>query len=147
MKLPKYNLAYNTRDLLRSLVITAGERKPYFPFCSTLVCPSSWLAPILDLIEVNFETSTWSTSSLFPCVWLCNHSWPSDIITASSLTFVIEYFQTCDAKWHEIRHGKQCKTDLKTFEAIQDRLKDVPRREYLKETNMCQRASKGLKEK
>ena len=27
MKLPKYNLAYNTRDQLQSMAINAGERK------------------------------------------------------------------------------------------------------------------------
>ena len=27
MKLPKYNLAYNTQDQLQSLAINAGERK------------------------------------------------------------------------------------------------------------------------
>ena len=27
MKLPKYNLAYNTRDQLQSLAINAGEKK------------------------------------------------------------------------------------------------------------------------
>ena len=29
MKLPKYNLGYNTRDQLRSLAISASERKQF----------------------------------------------------------------------------------------------------------------------
>ena len=43
MKLPKYNLGYNTRDQLRSLAISASERKhylsivqPHFSYCCSV---------------------------------------------------------------------------------------------------------------
>ena len=47
MKLPKYNLAYNTRDQLHSLATNAGERKQSYIFVlfrtRTIFYPYRWV--------------------------------------------------------------------------------------------------------
>ena len=46
MKLPKYNLGYNTRDQLRSLAINASERESFLTFIILLTVTFTYFAVI-----------------------------------------------------------------------------------------------------